>query len=216
LTWANRGLPGPSTAVPIHAYDKNGYDYFDGTFSLTGSANITSKLATIVVVQATGDVTIQTGDTIIVANATSPSLDGTWTVDTVYLNTPSGCTTLTYETDAADLHSTPQFTGTLNDTSQGFNGNVVQIVFNKTLPNTVQGFVQAYLFQFLEREIIQMQVVGTNIYSNSIMLQMQPPNQLINNPYLVLSTAQGSVPDYYPTPLTDSVLNQNRLGIVTP
>src|SRR5208282_5733650 len=103
-------------------------------------------------------------------------------------------TTFLFATTAADLSSTLQSTGTLNDISQGFNGNVVQVVFNKTLPNPSQGFVQAYLFQFLEREIIQLQVVGTNIYSNSIMLQMQPPNQLISNPYIVLSTAQGSVP----------------------
>jgi hypothetical protein len=216
--WINSGQPGPSTAIPIHAYDKNGFDYFDGTFSLTGNASIDGTgLATITVVQSTGDVIITTGDTINVYNATSPSLDGTWAVGTVHLNTPSpGFTTLSYQTNAAILASTPQLTGTLNDTSRGFNGNVVQLVFNQSLPNPSQGFVQAYLFQFLEREIIQMQVVGTNIYSNSIMLQMQAPNQLISNPYLVLSTDQTVGPPYYPTPLTDSVLNQNRLGIITP
>jgi hypothetical protein len=215
--WTNYGKPGPSTASPIHAYDKNGFDYFDGTFALAGSASIALGLATVTVVQATGDVTITTGDTVIISNATSPSLDGTWTVGTVTGSSPGpGFTTFDFATMAADLPSTPQSTGTMNDISRGFNGDVVQVVFNKTLPNPSQGFVQAYLFQFLEREIIQLQVVDTNIYSNSIMLQMQPPNQLINNPYLVLSTDTTVGHPYYPTPLTDSVLNQNRLGIVTP
>ena len=218
VTWSNRGVPGPSTAVPIHIYDKDGNDYFDNIFSLFGNAQIDGTgLATVEVIQGHNAVTIAVNDIVNVYNATSSSLDGSWKVLTVSTSTPSaGYTTLTYQTNAAILASTVQHSGTLNDTSQGFNGDAVQVVFNQTLPNPSQGFVQAYLFQFLEREIIQMQVVGTNIYSNSIMLQMQPPNQLINNPYIVLSTAQTLGPPYYPTPLSDSVLNQNRLGIVTP
>ncbi len=218
VAWSNRGVPGPSTAVPIHVYDKNGNDYFDNIFSLFGNSSIDgSGVATVEIIQGHNAVTIVTNDIINVYNATSPSLDGSWKVLTVSANTPSsGYTTLTYQTNAATLAPTVQHSGTLNDTSQGFNGDAVQVVFNQTLPNPSQGFVQAYLFQFLEREIIQMQVVGTNIYSNSIMLQMQPPNQLINNPYIVPSTDQTAVPPYYPTPLSNSVLNQNRLGIVTP
>jgi hypothetical protein len=218
VTWVNRGVPGPSTAVPIHVYDKNGNDYFDNIFSLIGNASIDgSGVATVEVVQGPGASTLTVNDIINVYNATSASLDGSWKILTASPSTPSaGFTTITYQTNAAILAPTFQHSGTLNDTSQGFNGDAVQVVFNQTLPNPSQGFVQAYLFQFLEREIIQMQVVGTNIYSNSIMLQMQPPNQLINNPYIVPSTDQTAVPPYYPTPLSNSVLNQNRLGIVTP
>jgi hypothetical protein len=218
VAWSNRGTPGPSTAVPIHVYDKLGNDYFDNIFSLFGNSQIDGTgLATVEVIQGHNTITIAVNDIINVYNATSPSLDGSWKVTAVSLNTPSaGYTTLSYQTNVGVLAPTAQLSGTLVDTSQGFNGEAVQVVFDKTLPNPSQGFVQAYLFQFLEREIIQMQVVGTNIYSNSIMLQMQPPNQLINNPYIVPSTAQTLGPPYYPTPLSDSVLNQNRLGIVTP
>lgn len=98
-------------------------------------------------------------------------------------------------------------------TAGGFDGNVVQLVFNTGLPNPSQGFVQAYLLQFLEREIIQLQVVGTNIYSNSIMLQMQTPQQILNNPYLVLSTDQTTTPPYYANASANSRFNINRLGI---
>jgi len=124
IVWTNIGRPGPSTSIPIHAFDKHGNDY----------------------------------------------------------------------------------------TSSSFNGNVVQLQFNTGLPNPSQGFVQAYLFQFLEREIIQMRVVGTNIYSNSIMLQMQTPTQILNNPYLVLSTDQTQSP-FYANADINSRLSINRLGI---
>lgn len=124
IIWTNGGNIGPSTTVPIHAYDINGYDY----------------------------------------------------------------------------------------TSNMFNGEVVQLVFNSGLYNPSQGFVQAYFLQFLEREILQLQVVGTNIYSNSIMLQMQTPQQLIVNPYLVLSTDSTQTP-YYPNASQQSRFNINRLGI---
>lgn len=100
-------------------------------------------------------------------------------------------------------------------TAGGFDGNVVRLVFNQGLPNPSQGFVQAYMFQFLEREIIQLRVKGTNILSNSIMLQMETPQQIFNNPYLVLSTDQTHAP-FYAGSSANSRFNINRLGIVPP
>ena len=96
-----------------------------------------------------------------------------------------------------------------------FTGNVVKLVFNTGLPNTSQAFLQAYFFQFIEREIIQLRVVGTNILSNSIMLEMETPQQILANPYLVLSTDQNTHP-YYANASLNSRFNVNRLGITPP
>lgn len=99
-------------------------------------------------------------------------------------------------------------------TSVSFDGNVVKIQFSTGMPNPSPGFLQAYLLQFLERQIVQMRVQGTSILSNSIMLQMQIPEQIVNNPYIVLSTDQTTTPPYYPFASQNSRFNINRLGIV--
>lgn len=217
ITWSNYGVPGPSTSIPIHAYDKNGVDYFSGIFSLTGNAQVAAGVATVRATQIyTGS--INPGDSIFIAGATSPTLNGLWTVATASL--VSSVWTITFNTTVAAFSATPQTSGILTDTL--FNGNVVKLVFNTGLFNPSQGFVQAYMLQFLEREIIQLRVVGTNILSNSIMIQMQTPQQIVANPYLVLSTAYdgvnpiGTVPPYYPFASANSRFNVNRLGIIPP
>lgn len=209
VTWANYGSQGVSSSIPIHAYDKNGVDYSTGIYVLTGNAEITTgspNVATVQVAQVYGG-SISDGDTIVIDGATSVSLNGTWEVTAATLST--GIWTVQFQTTAAVFSSTPQTNGTLTDTL--FDGNVVKIVFNTGLPDPSQGFVQAYLFQFLEREIIQVQVVGTNILSNSIMLQMATPEQIVSNPYMVLSTDTTITP-YYPYASENSRFNVNRLG----
>jgi len=212
VTWSNYGRPGPSTSVPIHALDKNGVDYSAGIFSLTGNAQIvtgTPNVATVQVAQIYGPGLISPADDIFISGASNAALDGTWVVSTATL---VGSTwTITFHTTAAPFASTAQTEGTLTDTT--FDGDVVELVFNTGLANPSQGFVQAYLFQFLEREIIQLQVVGTNILSNSIMLQMEAPQQLLTNPYLVLSTDNTTTPPFYPSAAINSRFNINRLGI---
>jgi hypothetical protein len=99
-----------------------------------------------------------------------------------------------------------------NYTDVGFTGNVVKLIYNSSLPNYGNSYLQAYFLQFLEREIIQLQVVGTNIYSNSIMIQMSAPNQVLADPYLILSTDQ-TVHPYYTGANANSRMNINRLGI---
>lgn len=217
VTWTNYGVPGLSTCPPLHVYDKNGNDYSDNVFSLSGNAQIiagTPNVATVRVLETPNSVTITPGDSITIIGATTPGLDGTWVVATA--NLTLGVWTITFNTLNSPFAATPQTEGILNDLSRGFNGEAVEIVWSTGLTNPSQGFVQAYLLQFLEREIIQMQVVGTNIYSNSIMLQMQAPNQLLSNPYLVLSTDQTLTPPYYPDASGSSRFNINRLGITTP
>jgi hypothetical protein len=211
VTWSNYGKPGPSTSVPIHALDKNGVDYSAGIFSLTGNAQIvtgTPNVATVQVTQINGG-SISPADDIFISGASNAALDGTWVVTTASL---SGSTwTVTFHTTMAPFVSTAQTEGTLTDTL--FDGDVVKLVFNTGLVNPSQGFVQAYLLQFLEREIIQLQVVGTNIISNSIMLQMEAPQQLLTNPYMVLSTDATTTPPYYPSAAINSRFNINRLGV---
>lgn len=96
-------------------------------------------------------------------------------------------------------------------TSGGFNGQVVKLVYSTSLTTDIN--TQAYFLQFLERQVIQLQVMGTNILSNTIMLQMQAPDQILSNPYLVLSNASGVTPTY-PLANLNSRLNINRLGII--
>lgn len=211
VTWSNYGVVGPSTSPFIHAYDKLGNDFTSGIYSLTGDAFITAGTPNIATVQVENiyNGLISPADSILIEGATSGSLNGIWSVATV-TGPSGGIWTITFDTTAAPFTSTPQTRGALTDTV--FNGEVVQLVFNTGLPNPSQGFVQAYLVQFLEREIVQMQVVGTNILSNSIMLQMEAPQQILSNPYLVLST-DTTVTPWYPTPLQNSRFNVNRLGI---
>lgn len=212
VTWTNFGVQGSSTSIPIHAFDKNGNDYSSGIYVVTGNAQIASGMsfntATVQVLDNGG--TISPGDQVEIRNATSSSLNGTWVVVTAALST--GVWTITFHTAAVPFGSTPQINGVLIDTL--FDGNVVSLQFNQGLPIASQGFVQAYLFQFLEREIIQLRVVGTNILSNSIMLQMQTPEQILNNPYLVLSTDATTTPPFYAGADANSRFNINRLGIV--
>lgn len=213
VVWTHYGKPGRSTSIPIHAYDKNGVDYSSGIFSVVGNAQIVAgspNTATIQVSQITGG-TISPGDQITISGATSPSLNGIWIVTTASLAT--NIWTVTFHTAATPFASLAQTNGILTDTL--FTGNVVKLVFNTGLPNASQTYLQAYFFQFVEREIIQLRVVGTNILSNSIMLEMETPQQVLENPYLILSTDQNTHP-YYAEASLNSRFNINRLGITPP
>lgn len=208
ITWVQYGRLGRSTSIPIHAYDKHGNDYTSGIFTLTGNAQIVSGVGTVRVFDIPGG-SITPGDQFSIRGATTSQLDGTWIVSTATLSV--GIWTVTFATAAAAFVATPQIDGTLVDTL--FDGNVVKLVFNTGLPNPSQGFVQAYLFQFLEREIVQLMVVGTNILSNSIMLEMETPQQILANPYMVLSTDQTEMVQYTGNADLTSRFNINRLGI---
>lgn len=97
-----------------------------------------------------------------------------------------------------------------NYTAGGFDGNVVKLKYGASLPT--DSFTKAYFVQFLERQVIQLQVVGSTVLSNTIMLQMQTPEQAFDNLYLVLSNQTGVIP-YFAGADVDSRLNINRLGI---
>ena len=85
-----------------------------------------------------------------------------------------------------------------NYTSGSFSGNVVRLVYGQTIPSANP--VAALFLSFLQRTVIQMQEVGSNVVSNSIMLQMQMSPQINDDIYLILNDA------------IDGILNQYRLG----
>ncbi len=85
-----------------------------------------------------------------------------------------------------------------NYTSGSFSGNVVKLVYGQTIPSTSP--VAALFLSFLQRTVIKVQEVGSNVVSNSIMLQMQMPPQINDDIYLILNDA------------IDGILNQYRLG----
>jgi hypothetical protein len=86
-----------------------------------------------------------------------------------------------------------------NYTSSSFSGNVVKLVYGQALP--VSAAVAAYFLTFLQRSVIQMQEVDSDVMSNSIMLQMQMPPLIDDSVWLILNDS------------AHGILNQYRLGI---
>lgn len=88
-------------------------------------------------------------------------------------------------------------------TSSSFNGNVRRLVYSQPLPTGGSlGDVGAYFITFIQRVLIRMQLENSDIFSNLILLQMQAPTLIVDNPWLILNdTVQG-------------LLNQFRLGFV--
>ncbi|MGC1582154.1 MAG: hypothetical protein WA766_11755 [Candidatus Acidiferrales bacterium] len=142
---------------------------------------------------------------------TSDSSAPAWSITVGATTSEAGPSTVTWINDgrapmgnqtvpiyAYDSNGNNQFSGS-------FNGNVVSLQFSTSLPDPDPGYLQAYFLQYLEREIIQVQVVGTSILSNSIMLQMATPQQILSNPYLVLAI-NGLYPSWAPD--TTYALNQ--------
>lgn len=97
--------------------------------------------------------------------------------------------------------------------SQLFSGMVHALVFATSIPQTISGAsgyqsgsfasgpgsVGAYFLTFLQRAAIQVQVVGSDVISNSVLLQMAL-SPILLTPWLILDSA------------TQGLLNQFRLG----
>lgn len=83
-------------------------------------------------------------------------------------------------------------------TNASFNGNVTRLVYAKSIPTGI--IVGAYFLTYVQRILIQMQLANSDVISNSILLQMQFPLLINEDPWLILNDAiQGR-------------LNQFRLG----
>ena len=85
-----------------------------------------------------------------------------------------------------------------NYTSSSFDGVVVALVFAQPLPTI--STIGSYFLTFLQRVTLQLQVLDSNVESNTILLQMATPPAIQDNPWLILNSA------------TNGQLNVYRLG----
>jgi hypothetical protein len=86
-------------------------------------------------------------------------------------------------------------------TSSQFSGNVVSLVYANSIP--IASPVSALFLTFLQRSIVQLQEVNSDVTSNSVMLQMEMAPTIDDNVWLILNDA------------TNGILNQYRLGVTT-
>jgi hypothetical protein len=79
-----------------------------------------------------------------------------------------------------------------------FNGNVVRLVYPQSL--SVSSIYGAYFVSFLQRTMLRLQVVGSDVASNYIMLQMAAPALIDDDVWLILNDS------------IHGILNKYRLG----
>ena len=85
-----------------------------------------------------------------------------------------------------------------NYTSLSFSGNVTSLVYGQAIP--VTGTTGAFFITFLQRLLMHLEVLNSNVVSNSILLQMDVPSPITDNVWLVLNSS------------TNGQLNTFRLG----
>lgn len=88
-------------------------------------------------------------------------------------------------------------------TSASFNGNVRQLVYPQAVPNGGSlNDVGAYFLTYVQRVLIRMKLDGSDLFSNYILIQMQNPTLIFENPWLIVNDQ------------VQGLLNQFRLGFV--
>ena len=102
----------------------------------------------------------------------------------------------------------------------GFNNTVKKIIYPSALPTTNVG---SYLVTFIDRVTIRVKVVGTEIYSNTILIQMESPDLLEDEGYLRLEDDSTGRLDLYrlslydPTrPIDLNVLEEKPVDVAAP
>jgi hypothetical protein len=70
-------------------------------------------------------------------------------------------------------------------TSSSFDGSIKSLIYALALPT--DPIVGAYFLTYIQRVLIKLQLENSNIFSNSILLQMDTPNLIIENPWLILN-----------------------------
>lgn len=71
-------------------------------------------------------------------------------------------------------------------TSAAFTGDVWQLIYSESVPMDSLGDIGAYFLTFVQRVLIRMKLENSNLYSNYILLQMDVPNLIVENPWLIL------------------------------
>lgn len=91
-------------------------------------------------------------------------------------------------------------------TNSSFNGSVRQLVYATSVPINIGSLntIGAYFITFIQRVLIRMQLENSNVFSNSILIQMAQPNLIVDDPWLILNDS------------IQGLLNQYRLGYIQP
>jgi len=72
-------------------------------------------------------------------------------------------------------------------TSPAFSGMVSRLVFGASLPTPAN--LAAFFFTYIDRISFSLSVIDSNVISNSVLLQIQPPPLIPNDPWLILDDA---------------------------
>lgn len=107
--------------------------------------------------------------------------------------TPGG--PLVLPIDALDVHGNSY-------TSSLFNGTVCQLVYSTAVPQNPTFPIGSYFIVYTQWITIQMQLQNSDLLSNEILLQIQPPLLINDNPWLIVNDQ------------IQGILNQFRLGFV--
>lgn len=83
-----------------------------------------------------------------------------------------------------------------------FDGNAVKLIYPDSLPTG--SFVGAYFISYVERVTLRLQATDSNVFSNSILVQMEVPGQIFDDPFLILDDD------------VNGRLNTYRLGVLPP
>ena len=86
----------------------------------------------------------------------------------------------------------------VNYDQPAFTGTVKKLVFGQAVP--VGTAIGAYFITYVQRVTLQLQVVDSNVISNTILLEMAVPSVIVENPWLIIEDG------------TQGRLNQYRLG----
>lgn len=70
-------------------------------------------------------------------------------------------------------------------TNAAFNGSVRKLVYGQALPSDAN--IGAFFVTFVQRILIQMKLENSNLFSNSILLQMAVPDLIVEDPWLILN-----------------------------
>lgn len=80
-------------------------------------------------------------------------------------------------------------------TSAAFNGDVKRLVYATAVPSGVT--IGAYFVTFVQRVLIQMKLENSDLFSNTILLQMATPDLIVENPWLILNDSIQGVLETY-------------------
>jgi hypothetical protein len=80
-------------------------------------------------------------------------------------------------------------------TSAAFDGTVKRLVYAMSVPSGIT--IGAYFVTFVQRVLIKMRLENSDLFSNTILLQMSTPDLIVENPWLILNDSIQGVLETY-------------------